>query len=265
MKEIDIYSVSPIGTWINKDIGDIYEQLEKPNWAPWLSAPVTSLAGRASVFPEGQIVMENSGGELCASLSMNRINWSGNIDELPSWDDVAGDPTTYEKTYVPDGNTLCLMSMNVNPEFQGQGYAKTLISEAKKLGEKLGVQYVIGSFRPNEYGKHKLEKGVDALAFDDYAVLTRTDGLPEDAWLRNLSRNGMRHLKVDTKAMVVPVTLEEFEGYKDEYHQGQWVEVEDNSWECGEVGTWHVDVKNNTAVYIESNMWGIIWQKTGSQ
>lgn len=258
MKEFQIYNSQSIGTWGNEDIAVIYEVLEKPNWAPWLAAPISSLEGRSKVFPEGQLLIKNSNGELCASLSMNRIDWNGNVDTLPSWDDVAGNPTTYEHTCIPTGNTLILMSMNVNPKHQGEGYARSLIAEAKQLGQKLGVKYIIGSFRPNEYGKHKLSLGKKAITFKKYCELVRTDGLPVDAWLRNLARNGMKHLKVDKKAMVVSVPLEEFEQYKNNYNLGKWVEIEPNGWECGEVGTWHVDVKNNTAVYIESNMWGLL-------
>lgn len=263
MKEFQVYNSQSIGIWTSEEIAAIYEVLEKPNWAPWLAASINSLRGRGKVFPEGQLLIKNLTGELCASLSMNRIDWDGNIDILPSWDDVAGDPTTYEQTYIHSGNTLTLMSMNVNPQYQGQGYARSLIAGAKKLGQALDVQYIIGSFRPNEYGKHKLSFGKKAATFKKYCELKRPDGLPIDAWLRNLSRNGMRHLKVDKKAMVVPVTLEEFEQYKNTYNLGLWIEVEPNTWECGEVGTWHVDVKNNTAVYIESNMWGLLWKKTG--
>ncbi|OGH30328.1 MAG: hypothetical protein A3B41_00225 [Candidatus Levybacteria bacterium RIFCSPLOWO2_01_FULL_37_26] len=264
MNEFQIYNSQSVGNWIYEDLVAIYQALEKPNWAPWLAAPVSSLEGRCKVFPEGQLLIKNASGELCANLSMNRINWNGNIEALPSWDDVAGDPTTYEKTYIPSGNTLTLMSMNVNPEYQGQGYARSLIASAKQLGQKFGVEYIIGSFRPNEYGKHKLSHGKKAVTFRKYCELNRPDGLPVDAWLRNLSRNGMKHLKVDKKAMIVSVSLEEFDQYKKSYNLEQWIEVDPNTWECGEVGTWHVDVKNNTAVYIESNMWGLLWKKNGS-
>ncbi|HSX40359.1 MAG TPA: GNAT family N-acetyltransferase [Candidatus Saccharimonadales bacterium] len=247
-----------VTNWSAEDAHLLFTQLEQPNWAPWLAASEETLAGRAFIFPQGQLMIKDREGKPLASLSMNRISWNGNLTSLPSWDEVAGEPTTYEKTYAQYGNTLVMMSMNVNPEHQGQGYARSLIAEAKQLGQTLGIEYIIGSFRPNEYGKHKLNFGKKSATFKKYCELIRPDGLPVDAWLRNLSRNGMKHLKVDKKAMVVPVTLKEFEEYKNSFNLNQWVEVEPNTWECGEVGTWHVDVKNDTAVYIESNMWGLL-------
>ena len=67
----------------------IYMVLERPNWAPWLAASADTLGRRAEVFPEGQLVIMRNDEVLMASLSMNRINWDGNPDALPSWDDVA--------------------------------------------------------------------------------------------------------------------------------------------------------------------------------
>lgn len=261
----DIGSQTTVGNWQQKDIQVIYEELEHPNWAPWLEAQPESLAGRAKIFPKGQLLLKDNAGNFLASLSMNRIQWNGDKDSLLSWDDVAGNPTTYEKTYVPSGNTLTLMSMNVNPKNTGEGYARILIEKARLLAIELNVDYLIGSYRPNEYGKFKLSNLDKPHNFEHYCVIKRNDGLPIDSWLRNLTRNGMQPLKVDHKAMVVPVSLQEFARYQKEYNPEKWVEISPNIWECGEVGTWKVDAKNGLAVYKESNLWGISWKKTGSR
>jgi GNAT superfamily N-acetyltransferase len=254
-----------VGSWKPEDILSIHQKLEVPNWAPWLAASEVSMVGRCLVFPEGQIVMKDTQGFPLASLSMNKINWDGDSESLPSWDDVAGDPTTYERTYVPKGNTLVLMSMNVNPEYQGAGHARALIEKAKLLTQELGVDYLIGSFRPNEYGKHKAINGVKALGFEEYASLKRDDGLSIDSWLRNLTRNGMKPLKVDPYAMIVTVTLDDLAIYIKNYKSDMWKEVSPNVWECGEVGSWYIDVAQGSATYQESNLWGIMWEKPGLQ
>jgi len=77
----------------------IYDELEKPNWAPWLAASPETLARRAEVFPEGQIALWDQDGRPVASLSLNRFTWDGNVHNLPTWDQLAGDPPTYENTY----------------------------------------------------------------------------------------------------------------------------------------------------------------------
>lgn len=235
----------------------IYESLEMHNWAPWLAASEQSIAGRANVFPEGQLLIESPTGEPVASVSTNRINWDEHIDNLPSWDTVAGDPTTYENTYVPNGNTLVLMSMNVHPQYKKHGLATTLVHQVQELTTQLGVAYVVGSFRPSEFGIHKAIYGV--IPFEDYVFKTRgEDNFPVDAWIRSLTKNGMLPLKVDTKAMTVSVDLASFDELKMHYHPELWHQVAAGIWECGEVGQWNVNVNEGYAVYQESNLWGIL-------
>ena len=94
-------------------------------------------------------------------------------------------------------------------------------------------------------------------------TLKREDKLPVDSWLRNLTRNGMKPMKVDEEAMTVKSSLEALSIYKETYNVSMWNEICPSVWECGEVGSWFIDAKNNTAVYIESNLWGIAWKKTG--
>lgn len=254
-----------ITNWTKELVPVIHRNLEEPNWASWLMASEESLAGRIDVYSEGQLMISDISGNPLASLSMNRIDWDGNPESLPSWDDVAGDPTTYEKTCDPDGNTLVLMSMNVHPDHKGEGLARKLINYVKEHAAIMRVNSVIGSFRPNEYGKHKAKFGVSALDFSSYCRWTREkDGLPEDEWLRNLTRNGMRPLKVDHRAMTVPIKLSDFYHLKENHNSQSWRQVGKREWECGEVGRWVIDETNEIATYQESNLWGILWEKAGS-
>lgn len=263
--EKQIGSNYTVGSWQSKDVSAIYTQLEHPNWAPWLEAAPDSLAGRVISFPDGQLVAKSLDGKPLASLSMNKIFWNGNKNNLPTWDEVAGDPTTYDKTHIPTGNTLTMMSMNVHPEHTGEGYAKKLIEQAKVLAVKLQVDYLIGSFRPNEFGKYKLEHLSEDMDFATYCNLKRADGLPVDAWLRNLTRNGMEPLAVDPSAMTVSVSMDEFEKYMQEHKPTVWKQTSSDIWECEEVGYWKLDYNNGVAVYKESNLWGLIWKKPGLQ
>lgn len=245
-----------VTSWQQVDVPYMHQVLELPNWAPWLAASAETLSQRAEVFPLGQLVVVDAKKEPLASLSMNKIWWDGDVATLPSWDQVAGDPTTYENTYDPNGNTLVMMSMNVSPKHQGEGFARKLIEQAKLLAIKQDVDHLIGSFRPNEYGTYKLAH-MDAIPdFETYCNMQRADGLPVDSWIRNLTRNGMQPLSVDPKAMIVPMPLEEFNAFFD---KSTWKETQEGMFECGEVGTW--TILGNQAVYQESNLWGLIWKK----
>ncbi|MCX7955832.1 MAG: hypothetical protein N2593_01845 [Patescibacteria group bacterium] len=241
-----------IKNWRNDDIKKIFEILEKPNWAPWLRASAETLEGRAKTFLEGQFLMIEKNGIPLVSLSTNRTFWNGNPNELPSWDEVAGDPPTFENTYQEAGNTLCLMSMNVNPEYQNSGLASLMIDYI--INNKMhGTTNIIGSFRPNGFGKYKIEH--PETNFSDYCSMTREDGLPIDPWLRTLIRNGMMPICVDPNAMRVEVPIEEFLNFKETYKPNLWREISSGLWECGEVGSWTITDKG-IAVYTESNLWG---------
>lgn len=230
--------------------------LEKKLWAPWLAASSNSIAGRMDVFPEGQLCIYDEHA-LHASLSLNRIQWDNQPDSLPSWDDVAGEPTTYENTFVPGGNTLTLMSMNVNPDSQGLKLPARLVGAARHLAAHENIQNIIGSFRPSEYGNAALraiENQSLIPSFDEYITSTNSDGLPVDAWLRSLARNGMTQLKVDRSAMAVTITSEEFQ----ELQQPDWRDIEHDGqamiW-CGQTGFFYKQT-DQSYTYRESNIWG---------
>ncbi len=243
-----------VTNWVPEDGQLIFDQVEKFNWAPWLAASPESLSGRSKTFPEGQLIIKDETGEkILATLSTNRINWDGNINSLPCWDEIAGEPTDYSKTYSPEGNTLVLMSMNVHPDFQKEGLARKLIEVIKDQAIKMGVTNLIGSFRPSEFGKFKSQGDNWKIDFEEYCKMIQEDGWPKDAWLRSLMKNGMEPQIIDRKAMTVEATLEEFETYKSESPE-KWKEVLPGIWECQEVGQWIVT--GDKAIYQESNLWG---------
>ena len=255
-----------IESWTPEMASEIYEQLEHPNWAPWLEASETTIAGRATTFPEGQLLMKDHE-LLVASLSLNQIQWDGDPQKLPTWDQVAGINTTdYSETYNPNGNTLVLMSMNVANESKGKQLPSKLIEYVKLLAQELGVEHVIGSFRPSGYGQIKLEQQYQAPDFWTYCQM-KVPGTqkPLDPWLRSLWWAGMQMLKEDSHAMQIQATDAEVVEYKKTYHPEMWQLTHTSQagwerWECGEVGEWFIkqNVNPQPPRYRESNVWGVI-------
>jgi hypothetical protein len=84
----------------------------------------------------------------------------------------------------------------------------------------------------------------------DYALATRSDGLPADPWLRVHARMGGRIVKVAPASMVVPGTLREWR---------EWTGMPFD--EPGEVvvpfacNPVHVALEQGYAVYVEPNVW----------
>jgi GNAT superfamily N-acetyltransferase len=253
-----------INTWegyANESGIEPIAELEKECWSPWLAASLGSLKGRAEVFPNGQLCIYSELG-LLGTLSVNEIQWDGQPSSLPTWDQVAGEPTTYEHTYVPNGNTLCLMSMNVSPLGRGQQLPKLLIATLLDFAKNKGIEHVIGSFRPSAYSQAVLtavKQGQEPPVFETYCQTVNEHGEPVDPWLRSLSKNGMKPLAVDHHAMQIPISQEEFASVqKPDWQQitiaGQPV------WWCAETG-FFCPQADGSYVYSESNIWGALYEK----
>lgn len=253
------------------------ELLENTCWAPWLRFDDIQLVGQKKIFPEGQLDIVNGSGNLEAFLSTNRIEWDGDKEGLPTWDEVAGPTATYAETFKSTGNTVVLMSMSVDPSRRGSGLPTLLVDRLKHFARTEHIEHLIGPFRPSDYGKYKRENG--DFNFTNYCDLRREDGLRKDSWLRAVQRMGMKSLKPDARSMVVPADSNTLDHYRNSYKPEAWWRVEDpvqidyliswhqpnrelesvdEVWECGEAGTWYVDRKNDQTVYIESNLWGEI-------
>src|SRR3989344_7579303 len=244
------------------EAGKIYQELEVPNWAPWLRASPETLAKRAEVFPEGQLEIWTPEGRPIASLSLARFDYNGDPKLLATWDELMGVPATGEKTFIPDGNAVGMMSINVRPDYQGQGLTKTIIDTVKDKSQELGAKYVMGSFRPSQFGEYS--QSDPNASFKEYVDSKRPDDLPKDAWLRALARNGMKMLRIDDAAMVVPdVSIEQFDEYRRTYKPEKWKQIAPSVWRCGETGIWLAGDKS--ATYVESNVWGILDQGSNGQ
>jgi GNAT superfamily N-acetyltransferase len=246
-----------ISGWSKADHSNLYK-LEEKTWAPWLRKPQKNFATITKIFPTGQRKITNLNGEAIAMFSTNRINWDGDTETLPTWDAVAGGSVElgdFSKTYIPDGNTLDIMSISVDPDMQGKGLATILFMEVINIANDLGVDHLIASFRPCMYGDFKIKSG-EAVPFDEYCRITTQDGLPGDPWLRIATRYGMVPLRIEKSAISVEVSIKEFEQFKNNYIPANWSQNEKGQWECGEVGVW--TIKGNKAQYLEQNLWGEI-------
>lgn len=247
-----------ISRWKPNDAQALFE-LEKKTWAPWLRTPEKNFATIAKIFPEGQYKISNFKKKIIAAITTNRINWDGNPTSLHSWDSAAGgsvESGDYSSTFTPNGNTLSLMSIAVDPAMQGRGLASILFQETITNAINLKIKHLICSLRPNNYGNFKLQAGHESIGLEEYCKITNLDGLPIDPWLRIATKQKLTTLRIEQVSMKVQVSLEKFEEYRKSYNKDLWKQNKNGSWECGEVGTW--TIKDNIAVYTESNLWGEI-------
>lgn len=263
--------IPDVTTWDNvwadwmEQIIDIESQL----WAPWLAASRESLIGRSKVFSAGQLVAISKG-KVLGTLSLNQIKWDSDVPT--SWNDVAGEPSTYQNTFMEDGDSLVMMSMNCIAPWTHP----LLVSAAKSLSKKKNISNIIGSFRPNQFHQFVLEEfrktweqsltqqSVQEL-FERYLNTKDDKGRIKDQWIWILSHKyNMRPFQIDVNAMNVETTLEEFEMYQNQ-DQSRWImwkkmwdEQGIEIWWCGQTWFWYVNRDKNEAIYRESNVWWIL-------
>lgn len=254
-------------------VRSVHEHLETPSWAPWLSFSLEEMRAYDEVFPAGQIVHLGDGDLPAGALTSIRMDWTGDPDDLGSWDAVSGKDTSVADSHRPDGNTLVLLSVSIRVDGRGRGLSASLVSSARELARSEGVDHVISAFRPSGFGSHKAAGG--SMDFPTYCATRREDGLPVDPWLRALTRLGMRPLRVQERAMVVAVHLDELDRFRAEHRPEVWFRLDpgrggeviaslpadlvadsDEVWECGETGSWLIDRRAGRAVYVEANLWG---------
>lgn len=257
------------------DGSTIYNSIESSCWVPWLRFSAQNFDVQRQLFSDGQFAIWDETGQLIGYLSTTRVHWEGDPQCLPSWDELAEPDLSFSRLFRFNGNTLALMSIGVVPANRKINWAVMLIAQAQAYATKSGLEHLIGDFRPSGFGAAKDRE--PQLCFEDYIHRLRPDGLPQDEWLRSLSRRGMRTYRIDPRAMVIPVDLAQFEQYRFLVSPHRWwritdariVEVRlkehcpdqdigsvDEIWECGQTGTWYVSRANAKAVYIESNVLG---------
>lgn len=248
-----------------------YERLEAQSWAPWLRFSRQVLTEHVRAFPEEQFFAYDQDG-LVGALSTNRIQWDGDPAFLTSWHATAGERQDYKDTYVTHGNTLVTMSMSIARRSRGSGVAGQLLDAVRTSARSRGIDHVVGTYRPLGYGSFKTR---DDTGFLGYVDLQQDGGLPLDPWLRALTRMGLRRLKIDEQAMVVDLSLREFDRLR-RLSATAWVRTatardallhepalpfpvaDCEFWEAQETGTWYVHRQAGQAVYVESGVWGIV-------
>jgi hypothetical protein len=166
----------------------------------------------------------------------------------------------YRQQKLDGSNCIVLLAMTIDPEFQRLQIPTRLLSAVKSTARILGMKYVIGPFRPNAYGKYKAEQGVahSNPLFEQYCSLKNDQDLPQDPWMRVVSRNGAQFVKLEYRSYRVSHSIEAFERLRRNFKPESWYSPAPDTWECGETPTWYVDYCKKTVLSVEPNIWGYI-------
>jgi hypothetical protein len=170
--------------------------------------------------------------------------WDGTVTGLPAGIDAAleGAIGTYADGAEP--NTLSALAIEIPPEHQGGGLARTMIGAMRDIAAKHGFGSVIAPLRPTWKERYPL------TPIERYARWTRADGLPFDPWIRLHVRLGAEILQPVEHSLRITGTVSEWE---------QWTETP-----FPETGTYvfphglaplEVDREADLGSYWEPNVW----------
>ncbi|MFE6156934.1 N-acetyltransferase [Streptomyces sp. NPDC057889] len=196
-------------------------------------------------YPQHQLVVIDDEDQVIARAASIPLAWSGAVDELPDtgWDAVLRQclSDTYRGQRL---NTLCALEIAVVPGHKARNLSGHTLSALTSHARACGFGNVIGPVRPSR--KHE----EPAIPLADYVHRTRSDGLPEDPWLRVHVRAGGDIVKVCPASMTVSGSLAQWRGWTGlPFASSGPTEVP------GALVPVSVDVENDYAVYVEPNVW----------
>lgn len=157
-----------------------------------------------SAWPEYQLVLLDSNGDIAATNNAAPIAWDGTDAGLPDgWDrQVEQSGEQHAAGVAPD--TLGAIQIVVHPQRRGGRLAGVMVNAMRENARAHDFGRVIACVRPTD--KHRFP----LIPIEDYAFWTRDDGLPFDAWIRLHVRLGGRIVRGSPRAMTMRGTVAEW-------------------------------------------------------
>ncbi|MCL2542486.1 MAG: N-acetyltransferase [Nocardioidaceae bacterium] len=175
------------------------------------------------------------------------FSWDGDpvAGELPvdGWDGVIWRAARDRQLgRAPD--LVSALEITVAADLLGTGLSAVMLRAMRDNVSRLGHRDLVAPVRPNH--KHLSPR----MPIDRYAALTRSDGLPQDPWLRVHVRAGGRIVGTTPRAMVIPGTLQEWRSWTGlPFNESGDVEVPEA------LAPVHCSVEQGHAVYVEPGVW----------
>lgn len=161
----------------------------------------------------------------------------GGIDRVTVWA-----YTDHRDGTPPD--TVTALAIEVHPEYTGRGLSARILDRMRKAAADAGFGTLVAPVRPNR--KHERPR----LTMAEYLAIRRDDGLPFDPWVRTHVRAGATIESIAPASMTVAGSLAEWRAWTGlAFDRDGDVEVP------GALVPVHCDTADDTAVYVEPNVW----------
>lgn len=136
------------------------------------------------------------------------------------------------------------LEIGIVPAWRGRGVSTTMLRAMKAAVGGLGHSDLFAPVRPS--GKHCWPH--ESMA--DYVARTTPEGLPADPWLRVHVREGGAIVKIAPRSMTITGTLAQWNEWT-----GTHLDVDGPTVLPDALAPVHVKVADDTATYVEPNVW----------
>ena len=229
---------------------DLFESQDKIGGEVWpefmLHDPVaiTYWMQLIEAFKEYQLMIMD-GDEIVAVINSVPFYYDKSINELPDegvdWG-VKKSISDYKAGIKP--NILMGVQIAVNKKHQGRGFSSLSVSEMSNLALKREINRLVIPLRPSDKHKYPL------IPIENYINWKTDNNLPFDNWLRVNIKAGGKIIKICSKSMFIPGTIDEWK---------EWTQLDfpgSGSYIIpGALNPISIDTEKNQGVYIEPNIW----------
>lgn len=142
--------------------------------------------------------------------------------------------------------TLCALSITLDPRYLGQGISSVMVKGMKENGRSFQLSRIIAPVRPNLKNRYPL------IPMKQYITWQNDAGLPFDAWLRVHHRLGARIVGICPKSMRIVGTVADWEAWT-----GLRLPQSGLYTVAGGLTPLKISCEKNLGVYFEPNVWMI--------
>ena len=232
------------------DRPDLFDSAFKMNNSLWPDFVVNdSTSGDAQgdvgeFFPDYNLFLLD-GNNVVSLISAVPLYYDGSEEDLPDegWDWALKKSVQDHKDGIKP-NTLNLLEILINPEYQGKGVSTIATKTIFDIARNHGLSKNIVCIRPTKKALYPL------IPMKEYQDWKSDDGLPFDNWIRFHMKHGGRRIKIAQKSMCISGTVPDWEKWTGQKFPG----TGDYVIKDGLVPL-HIDKEKNLGTYDEPGIW----------
>ena len=229
------------------DLEERFYQFYRKHWPEFMLEDVvasTHWMPLMKAFLDCQLLLM-SGSEILAVLDAVPLNFEKSLGELPDEGfDWALKKSLSDYQANIKSNVLVGLQIVVSRNHQGKGLSLLAVKEMTNLAKQKGITQLVIPVRPSDKHKYAL------IPMENYIKWKNKAGFPLDNWLRVHIKAGGEIIKVCSRSMYIPGTIEEWK---------QWTKLdfpESGSYIIpGALNPISIDIEKDEAIYIEPNVW----------